>query len=477
MPSPRVVDHSMQAVSSIEPIYERLPRGPHGLGPEVVARHQRMRLHGAMVEAVAAKGYERTTVRQVIGLAGVSRRAFYEQFADKRSCFLSTFDLIAARWVHCVQGACASSKGELRGLMRGGVRAFVQEIARSPKSAHLVLIDAETIGPEGTARQRRLIVTLQRALVSAFEQAAGPGSLHPQVALGLIGGMRRSACIHLFEERRSGRGDTDAQALAREMLRWAMLFDPSCSDRERVAAMSKTRGTEDGEPAEPVIEELATRRALHRRPTGQRCRLLLSVLALAAEGDFEEIGPVRIADRAGSSLDAFLDMFKSRDDCFLAAFDTLSDELLAIAADPSLIDDDWAIAVPMVISAIMRHLAANPLYLHTIGTSVCAAGEQAMERNFELARDVATLLTEGAPDARSDALTEWIAGGVWQILEGQGRVDRAHLMPDLTPYISEVVLTPFLGVDAARAAIGRSIEGQALRKAARLPHPASPPRV
>ena len=55
-------------------------------------RHQRNRMHGAMVEAVALRGYERTSVKQVVGLAGVSRRSFYEQFANKQECFLATYD-------------------------------------------------------------------------------------------------------------------------------------------------------------------------------------------------------------------------------------------------------------------------------------------------------------------------------------------------------------------------------------------------
>ena len=60
-------------------------------------RNQRTRMHGAMIEAVAINGYERTSVKQVVGLAGVSRRSFYEQFANKQECFLATYDVIATR--------------------------------------------------------------------------------------------------------------------------------------------------------------------------------------------------------------------------------------------------------------------------------------------------------------------------------------------------------------------------------------------
>jgi len=69
---------------TIEPLYERLPRGPHRLDRGEVEENQRRRMYGAMIEAVATNGYGRTSVKQVVTLAGVSRRAFYEQFANKQ---------------------------------------------------------------------------------------------------------------------------------------------------------------------------------------------------------------------------------------------------------------------------------------------------------------------------------------------------------------------------------------------------------
>src|ERR1700719_2099929 len=86
-------------------LYQRLPHGPHRLGAGAVAHNQRSRMYGAMIEAVSSDGYERAGVRQVVGLAGVSRRAFYEQFANKQECFLATFDVIAARGAGRVSAA------------------------------------------------------------------------------------------------------------------------------------------------------------------------------------------------------------------------------------------------------------------------------------------------------------------------------------------------------------------------------------
>ena len=67
---------------------ERLPSGRHGLPRAYVVRSQRERLLEAMVRVAAAKGYEATTVTDVIEVAGVSRATFYEMFDDKAACFL-----------------------------------------------------------------------------------------------------------------------------------------------------------------------------------------------------------------------------------------------------------------------------------------------------------------------------------------------------------------------------------------------------
>src|ERR1700722_5246473 len=93
------------------PLYRRLPHGPNGLGREEVARNQRARIFGAMIESVSERGYQLTTVADVIALAGVSRRAFYEQFANKEDCFLATYDIVVARARKQVIDAWQSERG------------------------------------------------------------------------------------------------------------------------------------------------------------------------------------------------------------------------------------------------------------------------------------------------------------------------------------------------------------------------------
>jgi AcrR family transcriptional regulator len=68
------------------------PEGGWDGSRAAVWANQRARMLDAMARAVATKGYARVSVADVVQLAGVSRRTFYEQFRDKEDCFLVAYD-------------------------------------------------------------------------------------------------------------------------------------------------------------------------------------------------------------------------------------------------------------------------------------------------------------------------------------------------------------------------------------------------
>ena len=76
-------------------IPRRLPRGSHGLDRDVVEASQRARLLEAVGRAVAEKGYAAATIEDVVRGAGVSKKTFYEHFADKEGCFLAAYEAAA----------------------------------------------------------------------------------------------------------------------------------------------------------------------------------------------------------------------------------------------------------------------------------------------------------------------------------------------------------------------------------------------
>src|SRR6266550_4193374 len=72
-----------------------LPGGRAAVANGLVTPSARGRMLEAIAQAVAMKGYAATTVGDVIARAGVSRKTFYEQFADKEDCFYAACTYVA----------------------------------------------------------------------------------------------------------------------------------------------------------------------------------------------------------------------------------------------------------------------------------------------------------------------------------------------------------------------------------------------
>jgi AcrR family transcriptional regulator len=425
----------------IKPLYKRLPHGPHRLARDEVILNQRSRIHGAMIEAVAECGYEGTSVKQVISLAGVSRRSFYEQFANKQESFLATFDLIANQTAQHARSAYLLAEGGLEERLRATFETLAGSAREEPKSTILLLLEAQTAGAAGTLRLCKGIATCEQMLSRSFAGVAQANSLPTPIVRGIAGGLHGAASLLV------SRGQLeDSAAVAEEMLRWTMLFqDPAAGQlAERLTPRLSMRMRE--------ISASSSRAPEKAEPVGfdDREQLMQNVLRLAATYEYRELTAPQIADEADVTIDSFLEHFEDRDECYLAAFDMVGEELLAVVADPELSSGDWPRAVRCSIARMMRHLAARPLHARTIAQEAFFAGDEAVQRDLDLARNIATLLTEGAPvEPYGEIMLEGIAGAIWHTIRCQVANGRIQLLDALSDYVSYIVLTPFIGARAA----------------------------
>jgi TetR/AcrR family transcriptional regulator len=434
-------------------MYKRLPHGPHHLARSEVIRHQRIRIHGAMVEAVAECGYEAATVRQVVALAGVSRRSFYEQFANKEACFLATFDVLAGRGMRRVGEAYGAAGDALEERLRAAFEQLADLAATWRKATLLWLGEAQVAGPAAQLRLRRATAGCERLLCRSFIESPRASPLPGPVVRAIAGGLHASLSRQVRE-----RSAVRSPDLAEEMLRWTLLFQSPAAERmsRRVTERVVRRLRETPAGAQPGSGRrhgvAAHGRGAGDAPAGDdaRERLLRNALRLAVLDDYGRLTAPQIAQEANVSIDAFFELFADKSECFLAALDMLADELLAIAADPGLVSSEWPQAVRRVIAELMRFLAAHPLYARTIAQEAFVAGPDAAQRNLELAHGIATLLTEGAPGrVDSRLVVEGLAGAIWHTVRCHVAGARIELLPALSDYLSYVALAPFMGADAA----------------------------
>ena len=181
-----------------------LPRGPHRLDREVILASQRGRMLEAMAESVAEKGYAATTVADVVGRAGVSRKTFYEHFTDKEDCFLAAYDAC----VDVLMTRVVDARGEITNWgesMRASLRAYLEVLASEPTLARTFLVEVLAAGPRALERRtevHRRFADLSRNL---HEQARRDHPDLPELPDSVFDAMVGAINELVFELVRQGR--------------------------------------------------------------------------------------------------------------------------------------------------------------------------------------------------------------------------------------------------------------------------------
>jgi AcrR family transcriptional regulator len=168
-----------------------------------VVRSQRERLREAMIRVAAAKGYEATTVADVIEIAGISEDAFYEAFEDKQACFLEAYDAVIDVLVAHVTTAFEAAEGQpWPDRIAAGLRAMVELLAAESDIARMAMVEVTAAGDAARERYRAALARFTPFLEEGRAYSGQGDELPPDTARFAIGG----ATSMIFDEIRAGRG-------------------------------------------------------------------------------------------------------------------------------------------------------------------------------------------------------------------------------------------------------------------------------
>jgi AcrR family transcriptional regulator len=166
----------------------RLPAGRHGLPREFIEQNQRERIITALVDAVAEHGYNATTVAHITKAASVSRRTFYEHFADKEACFLAAYEMVADHIRDSMQAA-AESFAEWPEQVRAALATMLRFLASEPELARLCMIEPVAAGGEIAARHRATMQGFVTILKAGRPEHSGGRPLPEATEETLVGGI------------------------------------------------------------------------------------------------------------------------------------------------------------------------------------------------------------------------------------------------------------------------------------------------
>lgn len=166
----------------------RLPAGRHGLPREFIERNQRERILTALVDVVGEHGYNATTVAKITKAAGVSRRTFYEHFADKEACFLGAYEMVAGHVVDSMRAAAASFE-DWPEQVRAALATMLSFFAAEPELARLAMVEPIAAGGEIAARHRETMRRLAEILRQGRPEPSSGRSLPEVTEETLVGGI------------------------------------------------------------------------------------------------------------------------------------------------------------------------------------------------------------------------------------------------------------------------------------------------
>lgn len=420
----------------LAPLYKRLPHGPHGMDRAEVARHQRARIYGGMVESVYQRGYAATSVAHVIALAGVSRRAFYEQFSNKEDCFLATYDALVANLRKRMLRAWMSDRGWANRLY-SACQALLADVAHDPRGAHLVLVESLSVGPKGHERMQVTNTTFERIVATGFSLTPDRIALPPLAPRAIVGGVR----LVIFRRIREGRAQ-ELASMTDELLDWINSY------RSSSVARLRTLGS-----ARPP--QLPARKAKFLTRSDRRSIAMDALVHLSAEQGYANLSDTDVARHATISTEAFHREFPSKEECLLAVVDEFAAEAHDAVRRATRGSESWVDAVPAAIRAFIGFCAAHPGLVKLAFIDTFDAGNGVVERLSGLLDGFVKVMTQGVPDPqRAPAVAgEAIVGAAWSILSSYAPHDRLRYLPCLVDHLTFLVLAPYIGPRAAVEAI------------------------
>jgi AcrR family transcriptional regulator len=435
---------------------------------------QRLRMMLAMIEAVGQNGYRATTVADVIARAKVSRKTFYEHFANKQECMLSSADLVSAESIRRMQRAYLTAES-WRERVRTALLALFEAAIENPGALRLSMIEIAAAGPAGIAHRERSIASYENFIRDAQKLAPSAGTVSDTTLRAIVGGLNRVLYLYVTSGEHA-----NTPALVADLANWTTSYYPTPQailHQAQVQPMSepRARSPRDGGRAPGTLAPHPRRGARRGLPGGdqnvsrsfvvhnQRERILDAVANLTAAEGYEALGVEHIAEAAAVSLEAFYEHFAGKEDSFLVAYEIGHNKILAHVRGAYNEQSDWRYGVRAAVSALFEFLASEPAFAHIALVDALSATSRSAERSRIGVSGFAQMLIPGlerVPEGTPPppVTIEAISGGIFEICLHYALQRRIQQLPELTTSATYFALAPFIGSQDAALVAARGEE-------------------
>jgi AcrR family transcriptional regulator len=192
-----------------------------------------------------------------------------------------------------------------------------------------------------------------------------------------------------------------------------------------------------------------------------RRRLLLEAMVrvVGAKG-YRATSVADVIEEAGTSRATFYKHFDDKQECFLAAYDMLVDQVFTQVVANCNGEQPWQERMRTGLATIVELFALDPRLARTAIVEVAAAGADARRRHWNAVARFTEFLEAGRELADGRELPENIAlmaaGAVSGLIFDELLAGRAERLPELLPELLFALLVPYIGPSAATAEMRRA---------------------
>ena len=222
-----------------------------------------------------------------------------------------------------------------------------------------------------------------------------------------------------------------------------MSFDPADAPAEYPPELSRLPPGRHGLPRDFVVHN-------------QRERLIAGLAEAVAEKGYGGTTIADITRHAAVSRRTFYEHFDGKDECFVAAFDTVTEQLRERVEEAYKTEDEWAEGIRAGIGAMLAFLAAEPNLARLAVVEALVAGPVVVERYDAAVQTFLPHLEAGrkgrskAVLARlSDSTEEALIGGMVSLIARRIAAGQTDELESLLPDLVEFTLAPYVGNDEA----------------------------
>jgi AcrR family transcriptional regulator len=190
----------------------------------------------------------------------------------------------------------------------------------------------------------------------------------------------------------------------------------------------------------------------------QRQRILVGAAKAVAEEGYRQASVADIVKAAAIARARFYENFSSKQDCFFSLYDECTATTLEVVSEAcrSEGEADFADRVRVALEALVGHLGTDPVMARAILVEGPAVGPPITSRFESLIGGFADLLRKGRPEPSGvelpETIEETVVGGLYWLLYSAILEESPKTLEEMLPQLTEFLLLPFVGADAARRA-------------------------